>query len=83
MSKRLELVRKWILRYIKYNIIGTAVFLLGIVLYYLILFPVFGVHAYIIVSLIGGIVQFALVSYFNTTRKGSMFDSGSPDQKTK
>ena len=68
---------KWFLRYVKYNVIGVSVFLLNIVLYYTILFPVFGEQAYIIVSLIGGVVEFVLISYFNRTKVGIMFETGS------
>ena len=75
MSEFRELLKKWIWRYIKYNIIGLTVFLLNIALYYLILFPVFGEQSYIIVSVIGGILEFTLITYFNKTRKGVIFDS--------
>jgi hypothetical protein len=75
MSRLRELFQKWVLRYIKYSIIGTAVFLLNIALYYLVLFPVFGRNACIIFSIIGGIIEFTLISYFNRTRRGIMFES--------
>jgi len=74
MSKA-ELTKKWAWRFIKYNIIGIAVFLLNIALYYVIFFPVFKESAYIIVSIIGGIIQFGLITFFNKTKRGVMFDS--------
>jgi len=73
MSKLKDLFKKWALRYIKYNVIGLAVFILNIVLYVL-LFNFFGEWAYIVVSVNGGIIEFALISYFNRTRKGIIFD---------
>jgi len=77
MSK-LALIKKWVLRYIKYNIIGTSIFLISLALYYLLLFPAFGEQAYIVVSILGGIIQFSLISYFNRTKRGIMFDSCRP-----
>ena len=79
-------VQKWALRYIKYNIIGVTVFLLNLTFYYIILFPAFGEQAYIIVSVIGGAIEFGLITYLNKTKRGMMFDSctqivKSPDEK--
>ena len=66
--------KKWTWRYIKYNIVGLTVFLLNIVLYYMILFPYLGEISYIVVSVSGGIMEFALISYFNRTKRGIIFD---------
>ena len=66
-------LQKWVLRYIRYNIIGLGVFLINIVIYFLI-FDSLGEWSYIVVSIIGGILEFALISYFNKTRKGMMFE---------
>ncbi|MGA3290189.1 MAG: hypothetical protein ABSD42_08135 [Candidatus Bathyarchaeia archaeon] len=74
MSKLKERFKKWALRYIKYNVIGLTVFLLNIVLY-VFLFNFLGEWAYIAVSVNGGIIEFALISYFNRTKKGVIFDS--------
>ena len=78
MNNRVILVRKWVLRYIKYNLIGAAVFLLSVTLYYLILFPAFGEQGYVVVSVFGGIVEFTLITYFNKTKRGIIFDSCLP-----
>jgi hypothetical protein len=74
-----EIFKKWTWRYIKYNVIGVTVFLLNIVLYYAILFPFLGEVSYIVVSVNGGIIEFALISYFNKTKKGVIFDSCTPN----
>ena len=74
MSKLKEQFKKWASRYIKYNIIGLTVFLLNIVLYVL-LFNALGEWAYVVVSVNGGIIEFAAISYFNKTRKGIIFES--------
>ena len=74
MNKIKDLFKKWTWRYIKYNVIGLTVFLLNIVLYYVILFPFLGEVSYIVVSVNGGIIEFALISYFNKTKKGLIFD---------
>ena len=74
MSKLKVTFKKWTWRYIKYNVIGLTVFLLNIVLYFVILFPFLGEVSYIVVSVNGGIIEFALISYFNKTKKGLIFD---------
>lgn len=66
--------QKWGWRYIKYNAIGLTVFLLNIVLYVYI-FNFLGEWSYIVVSVNGGIIEFALITYFNKTKKGMIFDS--------
>ncbi len=78
MSKLKDIFKKWTWRYIKYNVIGLTVFLLNIVLYYVFLFPFLGEVSYIVVSVNGGIIEFALISYFNKTKKGVIFDSCTP-----
>lgn len=77
MSKYSELIRKWGSRYIKYNVIGIAVFLLNIVIY-VIIFPSLGEWSYVVVSMNGGIMEFALIAYINKTKKGVIFDSCTP-----
>ena len=77
MSKHKELIRKWGSRYIKYNVIGIAVFLLNIVIY-VIIFPSLGEWSYVVVSINGGIMEFALIAYINKTKKGVIFDSCTP-----
>lgn len=74
MLKFRVLFKKWGWRYVKYNIIGLSVFLLNIVLY-VVIFNALGEWSYIVVSVNGGIIEFALISYFNKTRKGMIFDS--------
>ncbi len=66
--------KKWALRYIKYNVIGLSVFMLNIVIY-VIIFPALGEWSYILVSVNGGIVEFALIAYFNKTKRGIIFES--------
>ena len=75
MNNLRTLIQKWVLRFIKCNIIGVAVFPVTVALYYLFFFPVFGESAYITVSVIGGVLQFTLISYFNKTKLGIMFES--------
>ena len=67
-------LQKWGWRYVKYNVIGIAVFLLNIV-FYVMIFNSLGEWSYIVVSLNGGIIEFALISYFNKTKKGIIFES--------
>jgi hypothetical protein len=77
LSKNRELIRKWGSRYIKYNVIGIAVFLLNIVIY-VIIFPFLGEWSYVVVSMNGGIMEFTLIAYINKTKKGVIFDSCTP-----
>ena len=65
---------KWILRFIKFNIIGFTVFLIGTAIFALTFHP-FGVYAWFIASGSGGIIQFILISYLNRTKIGNIFDS--------
>ena len=69
-----KVIKKWVLRYIKYNIIGLTVFLINIIIY-VVIFPFFGEWAYIIVSIDGGVMEFALITYVNRTKRGIIFDS--------
>jgi len=79
----LKVIKKWLLRYIKYNIIGLSVFMVNIVIY-VIIFPIFGEWAYIIVSVDGGVMEFALITYVNRTKRGIIFESCKPiDGNTK
>jgi putative flippase GtrA len=67
-------IKKLFLRYIKYNIVGTFVFGIGLVVY-VVLFPIFGEWTYVISSLSGGVIQFSLITILNLTKTGKMFES--------
>ena len=67
-------IKKLILRYIKYNIVGTFVFGIGLVVY-VVLFPIFGEWTYVISSVSGGVLQFSLITILNLTKTGKMFES--------
>jgi putative flippase GtrA len=69
-----ELTVKWILRFIKFNIVGFAGFLLGTAIFVL-AFSSFGEWTWLIASAAGGILQFVLISILNKTKKGKIFDS--------
>ena len=79
MSKFIDTLIKWLLRYLKYNIIGLTVFSLNLFIY-IIIFPFLGEWAYIVVSVNGGIIEFVLIAYVNKTRKGIIFDSCTPNE---
>ncbi len=65
---------KWILRFIKFNIIGFIVFLIGTAIFAL-TFHILGFWAWFVSSASGGIIQFILISYLNRTKVGKIFDS--------
>jgi putative flippase GtrA len=66
--------KKWLLRFIKFNIVGFIVFLIGTAIF-LLTFNIFGTWAWVIASASGGILQFIFISYLNKTKKGKIFDS--------
>jgi putative flippase GtrA len=62
----------WILRFIKYNLVGAITFLLGTVVFWL-AFSTFGVWTWLIANCFGGFLEFSLINYVNKTRNGRMF----------
>jgi len=64
----------WILRFIKFNIIGFIVFLIGTAIFAL-TFGTLGAWAWVIASGCGGILQFILISFLNKTKIGKIFES--------
>ena len=69
-----ETAKKWIMRFIKFNIVGFIVFLIGTAIFAL-AFSTFGAWTWFIASGSGGILQFILISYLNKTKRGKIFDS--------
>ena len=69
-----ETALKWILSFIKFNIVGLIIFLFGTVIFVL-TFSAFGAWAWVIASGAGGVLQFILISYLNRTKIGKIFDS--------
>jgi len=65
---------KWIVRFIKFNIVGFSVFLIGTAIFTL-TFKVLGSWAWFLASGTGGILQFILISLLNRTKRGEIFDS--------
>ncbi len=69
-----ERARKWIIRFIKFNIVGFIVFLVGTAVYAF-SFSTFGAWTWLVASAVGGILQFSLINYLNKTKRGKIFDS--------
>jgi hypothetical protein len=65
---------KWLLRFIKFNIVGFIVFLIGTAIFAL-TFSTLGAWSWVIGSGSGGILQFILISILNRTKRGKIFDS--------
>jgi hypothetical protein len=63
----------WLLRFIKFHIVGFGVFLVGTVIFVL-AFSSFGEWTWVISSGSGGVLQFFLISYLNTTKKAKIFE---------
>jgi len=62
------------LAFIKFNIVGFIVFLIGTAIFAL-AFSTFGAWTWLIASASGGIMQFSLISYLNTTKHGKIFNA--------
>ena len=75
-----ESAMKWLLCFIKFNIVGFGVFLVGTAIF-VIAFKSFGEWMWVVSSGSGGVLQFFLISYLNTTKRGKIF--GSPEQSRK
>jgi len=71
--------KKWIIRFVKYNIVGFIVFLISTVIFTS-AFTTFGAWAWFIANGAGGILQFCIISFLNKTKKGQIFDSN--EEKT-
>ena len=67
-----ENAKSWIIRFVKFNIIGTVVFLVGTVIY-VAAFPAIGAWTWLLANGAGGLLQFMLISYFNKKKKGVIF----------
>ena len=72
MSKLGELVKKWVYRYTRFSIIGTAIWVVNTVLYFS-LFRFFGELTWFI-TLFTGVIEFVLITVFNKKSRGNMFD---------
>ena len=66
--------KKWIIRFIKFNIVGFIVFLVGTAIFAS-TFSTFEAWTWLVASAAGGILQFFLISILNRTKIGKMFDS--------
>ncbi len=67
-----ESAKSWILRFIKFNVIGTVVFLVATVIY-MAAFPAIGAWTWLLANAAGGLLQFTLITYFNKKKKGVIF----------
>ena len=67
-------VKSLIVRFVKFNAVGFVAFLAGTGIY-VGLFGVLGMWSYIVASASGGVLQFVLINYLNTKKKGKMFNS--------
>ena len=69
-----ERAKKWLLAFIKFNVVGFIVFLVGTAIFAF-AFSTFRAWTWLVASAAGGILQFSLISYLNTTKRGKIFDS--------
>jgi hypothetical protein len=64
----------WIIRFIKFNLVGLLVFLVGTAIY-VVSFSRFGFWTWVVANGVGGVLQFSLITMLNRTQKGKIFDS--------
>jgi hypothetical protein len=69
-----ETALKWFIRFIKFNAVGFLCFLVGTGIF-MFAFSSFGEWTWVVASASGGILQFFLISYLNTTKRGKIFES--------
>jgi hypothetical protein len=66
--------KKWIIRFIKFNLVGIVVFLVGTAIYS-VAFSTFGFWTWLVANGTGSVLQFGLIEVVNRTRRGRIFDS--------
>jgi hypothetical protein len=69
-----EKAKDWIIRFVKFNIVGFIVFLIGTAIFTF-AFRTFGAWTWLVANGTGGILQFSLINYLNRTKRGKIFDS--------
>ena len=67
-------LKPWIVRFIKFNLVGTVVFLVA-TLIYTVAFDTFGFWTWLIANGAGSILQFSLIAYLNKKKLGKMFET--------
>jgi putative flippase GtrA len=65
--------KKWIIRFVKFNIVGLLVFLVGTVIF-MSAFSAFGAWSWLIANGAGGVLQFSIITFLNKTKRGKIFD---------
>lgn len=73
-NRKQEGIYHWIMRFIKFNIIGFTVFLISTVIYSA-LFSFLGFWTWLFANAAGSVLQFSLINYFNSKKNGNMFSS--------
>lgn len=73
-SERGRKVKGLAIRFIKFNLVGTVVFLVATVIY-AVFFGMFGFWTWLVANGVGAILQFTLISVLNRTRRGKIFDA--------
>ena len=63
----------WAMRFVKFNLIGIVVFLIGSAIFTSV-FPYFGVWAWFVANSTGSVLQFLLITYFNKKKKDVFFE---------
>jgi len=66
--------KTWLVRFVKFNLVGTLVFLIATAIYS-VSFNTFGFYTWLIANSIGAVLQFSLIALLNRTRKGKIFDT--------
>ena len=75
MKTREVWLKKYFLRFIKYNLVGVSVFFLNIGIYYTVYYPLFKESAVWPLSITGALMEFTALTMVNRTKLGNMFDN--------
>ncbi|HVP17099.1 MAG TPA: hypothetical protein VMT42_07015 [candidate division Zixibacteria bacterium] len=67
-------LKVWLVRFVRFNLIGTGVFCLATLVYW-VTFPAFQVWAWFMANSFGGLLQFWLTTKFNKNSRTMMFES--------
>jgi len=63
-----------IIRFIKFNLVGTAVFLVASAIY-AVSFNTFGFWTWMVANGVGAVLQFSIIIILNRTERGRIFDT--------
>jgi len=71
----MKLPIKWLIRFIKYNLVGVTAWIANLAFYQWLYYPLWREWAIIPFSASGAIIEFTALNFVNKTKHGKMFDN--------